>query len=633
MTAGQIPPPEAAIALSRQGLDEALLQVSARLAALADGKPPPPFRRPEHSALPRLGTIFALEAEALEVLALAAGHALDPTIAGQLAALTGGGLTPHLVEKLLGPSAWDHLAPHAPLRHWRLIEVIGNGPLHRRDLVLDERVLQALLGGGQTDIRLAGLVRMMPPSRNIDPQIADQAAQIVSVWRGASALPLILLGGPADSAKRQLAQVVAADLRLGLLHLRAEDIPADAASRAGFATLIDRELALSDAILLIETTPDTAPRAALLAEALTGPTLLAADDPPLTERVPRLRVDCHKPTEATRRAAWAEALGQRAEALGEGLDRLAGQFTLDWAGVDAALAGLAPDTRPEALEDALWDRARVEGRRGMAALAEQIPTNASWDDLVLPVDALDQLKQIEAHVRHGWRLRGDWGWGAKTLRGLGCSALFSGPSGTGKTLAAEVLAGALRLDLFRIDLSQVVNKYIGETEKNLGRIFDAAEAGGAILLFDEADALFGKRTEVRDSHDRYANQEVSYLLQRMESYQGLAILTTNFREALDKAFLRRLRFIVNFPFPDQALRSRIWAQAFPKLTPTSGLEPQKLARLSLAGGSIRSVALNAAAMAAAGPEPVTMVHIRRAVRREYAKMDKPFTAAEQGALA
>src|SRR5688572_16202689 len=177
-------------------------------------------------------------------------------------------------------------------------------------------------------------------------------------------------------------------------------------------------------------------------------------------------------------------------------------------------------------------------------------------------------------------------------RGLGVSALFSGPSGTGKTMAAEVLARELGLDLYRIDLSQVVNKYIGETEKGLRRLFDAAEGGGAILLFDEADALFGRRTEVRDSHDRYANLEVSYILQRMETFGGLAILTTNLRKNIDTAFLRRLRFVVEFPFPDPAMRRRLWERAFPAATPTTGLDPARLARLAVAGGSVRSIALN-----------------------------------------
>jgi SpoVK/Ycf46/Vps4 family AAA+-type ATPase len=192
-------------------------------------------------------------------------------------------------------------------------------------------------------------------------------------------------------------------------------------------------------------------------------------------------------------------------------------------------------------------------------------------------------------------------------------------------LAAEVLANELGLDLYRIDLSAVVSKYIGETEKNLRRVFDAAEAGGAILLFDEADALFGKRSEVRDSHDRYANIEVSYLLQRMEAYRGLAILTTNQPDALDDAFMRRIRFVVRFPFPDHAQRAEIWRRVFPAETPVSDLDDEALADLSLAGGNIRNVALFAAFLAADEGEPIGMRHIAHAAARECAKLERPLT--------
>jgi SpoVK/Ycf46/Vps4 family AAA+-type ATPase len=227
-------------------------------------------------------------------------------------------------------------------------------------------------------------------------------------------------------------------------------------------------------------------------------------------------------------------------------------------------------------------------------------------------------------------VHGDWGFAAKGERGLGISALFAGASGTGKTMAAEVLANELRLDLYRIDLSQVVSKYIGETEKNLRRVFDAADDGGAVLLFDEADALFGKRSEVKDSHDRYANIEVSYLLQRMEAYRGLAILTTNLKSAVDSAFLRRLRFVIEFPFPDATHRAEIWRRIFPAETPTKDLDVARLARLSIPGGNIRNIALQAAFLAADAGGSVTMTHLARAARSEYAKLEKPLTEAEIG---
>jgi len=276
----------------------------------------------------------------------------------------------------------------------------------------------------------------------------------------------------------------------------------------------------------------------------------------------------------------------------------------------------------------LWESCCAYSRPGLEVLAQRINPAAGWDDLILPDQQKSALKEIVMHVRQRARVYEDWGFGKKGSRGLGISALFSGESGTGKTMASEVLAKELNLDLYRIDLSQVVNKYIGETEKNLKRIFDAAEDGGAILLFDEADALFGKRSEVKDSHDRYANIEVSYLLQRMEAYRGLAILTTNMKSALDKAFMRRIRFVVHFPFPDAILRKEIWQHVFPENTPHDNLEWEKLSHMNLAGGNIRNIALSASFIAADEGVAVSMAHIAVAARNEYAKLEKPMSTGE-----
>jgi SpoVK/Ycf46/Vps4 family AAA+-type ATPase len=261
-------------------------------------------------------------------------------------------------------------------------------------------------------------------------------------------------------------------------------------------------------------------------------------------------------------------------------------------------------------------------------MAERIIPSATWDDLILPEPQVEMLHQLVSQSRHRMVVYENWGFADKGRRGLGLCALFSGPSGTGKTLAAEVLAHELKLDLYRIDLSAVVSKYIGETEKNLKQVFDAAECGGVILLFDEADALFGKRAEVKDSHDRYANIEVGYLLQRMESFQGLAILTTNFKSSLDKAFQRRLRFAVEFPFPDAAHRRAIWERVFPTQTPTYELRPERLAALNVSGGNIRNIALNAAFLAAEERQPVGMAHILKAAQMEAIKIERPIADTE-----
>jgi SpoVK/Ycf46/Vps4 family AAA+-type ATPase len=253
---------------------------------------------------------------------------------------------------------------------------------------------------------------------------------------------------------------------------------------------------------------------------------------------------------------------------------------------------------------------------------------AGWDDLVLPAAQRAVLSEIVAHVRRRSTVHDDWGFEDVLRRGLGVTALFAGGSGTGKTLAAEVLANELGLDLFVIDLSQVVNKYIGETEKNLRRVFDAAERGGAVLLFDEADALFGKRSEVKDSHDRYANIEVSYLLMRMEAYRGLAILTSNMKKSMDSAFLRRLRFVVDFPFPDASERAEIWRRVIPDRAPAEGLDTERLAQLTVSGGSIRNIALSAAFLAADEGASLQMRHLLAATRTEYLKLERSVTSAE-----
>jgi SpoVK/Ycf46/Vps4 family AAA+-type ATPase len=278
--------------------------------------------------------------------------------------------------------------------------------------------------------------------------------------------------------------------------------------------------------------------------------------------------------------------------------------------------------------DDVWDACRSLARPKLEDLAQRIVPCATWDELVLPDLQKKTLWQLATQVRHRMKVYETWGFASTGRRGLGVSALFTGVSGTGKTMAAEVLSRHLRLDLYRVDLSSVVSKYIGETEKNLKQVFDAAEDGGVLLLFDEADALFGKRSEVRDSHDRYANIEVGYLLQRMEAYQGLAILTTNLKSSMDTAFQRRLRFTVSFPFPDAAHREAIWKKVFPSATPTSNLDHRKLAQLNVTGGNIRNIALNAAFLAAESGTPVSMANLAEAARLEALKIERPLSDAE-----
>ena len=322
-----------------------------------------------------------------------------------------------------------------------------------------------------------------------------------------------------------------------------------------------------------------------------------------------------------------------AVSLPEGmLARAMGQFHLSptaIASVGRRLRDEAEENRdPDARGQALWRACKTESSAAISHLAETVVPAAGWDDLVLPSAQMALLRALAAQARHRDKVHEQWGFADKGARGLGAAALFAGPSGTGKTLAAEVIAGSLDLPLWRVDLSRMLSKWIGETEKNLASVFEAADPGGAVLLFDEADALFGKRGEVRDSHDRFANLEVSYLLQRMESYRGLAILTTNNEDALDRAFLRRLRAIVQFPFPDAKLREDIWRRAFPARTPMRELRFDKLARLQLSGGAIRNMALTAAFLAAEANDVVSMRRLWEAAQIECAKIKHPLSPAE-----
>ena len=267
-----------------------------------------------------------------------------------------------------------------------------------------------------------------------------------------------------------------------------------------------------------------------------------------------------------------------------------------------------------------------------AALATRVTPGRGWDQLVLPADSTAQLHEFVQQVRHRLRVMHDWGFG-RLGSGQGIVALFAGPSGTGKTLAAEVVAGDLGLDLYRVDLSAVVSKYIGETEKNLDRVFSDAHEAGALLFFDECDALFGKRSDVKDAHDRYANLETGFLLQRLEQHEGAVVLATNFRSNVDDAFTRRLSFAVEFPFPGEAQRLALWKGMFPAQSPLGDdVDFAFLARqFRLAGGNIRNAALAAAYLAAGDGQQITMPHVVRSLKREYQKLGRPCERNDFGA--
>jgi hypothetical protein len=341
------------------------------------------------------------------------------------------------------------------------------------------------------------------------------------------------------------------------------------------------------------------------------------------------------PTYRQRLATWRRFLRDDGQADDLDVPAVAGQFVLTSGQTRDSVASArdqAAQRGGRLRREDLFAAARLHSNPNLTGLARKIDPRFGWEDIVLPQDRLTQLQEIISTVRNRSEVLEAWGVGRKLASSRGVTVLFSGEPGTGKTMAAEILAGELGLDLYKIDLSSVVSKYIGETEKNLERIFDEAESSNAILFFDEADALFGKRSEVKDAHDRYANIEISYLLQRMEAYDGVTILATNLRANLDEAFTRRLQFAVDFPFPDEEHRLRIWLALFPPGVPRDpGIDFRNLAqRFKLAGGNIRNIIVSAAYFAAADGRQVTMDHLLHGTRRELQKMGRLVDDADFG---
>jgi hypothetical protein len=592
-------------------------------------------RLPAPAALNTLCTAFGLSNFERDVLLLCAGMELEAAFASDSAALNEPYATFGLALAALPAPHWSALLPTAPLRYWRLIEVGMGDHLTRCPVRIDESILHYLSGMPYGDDRLHGLTDPVAPTHGLPPSQQALAEQMAQVWTQGAAGAVIQLCGEAETDKTAIAAAACTLLNMGLHSLRGGDIPAVIAERESLIRLWERRAILTQSALLLDCEDlDAAEtkRAMRFVEHCQTPLLITGREPQRSRRRSLVHLTVTKPSAAEQQALWQQALGPLADHLNGQLEPLVMQFNLGLPSIRAASAQVRhpgmDQTQP--LGEVLWEACRVQARSGLDDLAQRIEPAATWEDLVLPDLHYQTLRDISAHVQHRNQVYEAWGFAKKGARGLGISALFAGMSGTGKTMAAEVLAHELKLDLYRIDLSSVVSKYIGETEKNLRRVFDAAETGGAILLFDEADALFGKRSEVKDSHDRHANIEVSYLLQRMEAYRGLAILTTNLKSALDTAFLRRIRFIVQFPFPDAVQRAEIWRRMFPKETPISNLDMTKLGKLNVAGGNIRNIALNAAFLAAAAGEPVGMHHLLAAARSEYVKLEKNLTDAEVG---
>jgi hypothetical protein len=536
-------------------------------------------------------------------------------------------------------------APDAPLVCHRLIELSARQPaqpLLARSFCLDEQIVRFLLLDDGMDSRLAELSCVESPADRQNDQLLSaeilRRLQAIAKCQSPSSIRLCF-EGPANCGQAQAVASLAAALNLSVLRadLTPSAAPAPAITDEVLFSLV-REARLRGALLHLKDMASQADASAAADFDALWTALRALPVPFVIEsecswvsgvgRPPGMvKLLFSTPAIAQREACWRQHLSKLELGTNdEWVSLLAERYRLNFSQIeDAAALGL----EGSGLED-LSLSARAQTRHVLAKLASHIQSGRDWNELILPDDAIAQLREVCSQFVHRQKVLDDWGFGRKLSYGKGINVLFTGPPGTGKTMAAEVVAKELGLDLYKIDLASVVSKYIGETEKNLERIFGAALKANAILFFDEADALFGKRSEVKDAHDRYANQEISYLLQKMEQYEGIAILATNLRQNLDEAFVRRLAFIVHFPFPDEVYRGRIWAGVWPSATPLSAdVDLMALAKhMKLSGGNIKNVGLAAAYLAAADGGVITMEHLRHASQREYQKLGKTLSPTD-----
>ncbi len=552
----------------------------------------------------------------------------------------------------------------------------GSSSRLTRLLHLDERISSYLLGSDDLPETLkpfARLVAPLPATPGMDAALMRSSSSLLEESATSAIVTairehldqaqaqriLIHITGPGGVGKHALAESICAQLDTPLLVINLAELAGLNESLEAALRLAAREALLQPAALYLEGFDRLLPYANTrleLEERIAAPaepaqlgtlmrvledfswlTFLAGEKPFAPAEGSRwqnhilLHVELPAPDDAARGALWADSLAAFGISIPPTeVDALAGRFRFTRGQIQAALQAAQDSARLKPLLErriTASDVARACRQQSgpvLVGLAQRIETRYDWHDIVLTANALAQMHEMCTQVRHRRQVYGEWGFGEKLARGNGLAALFSGPSGTGKTMAAEIIAGDLELDLYRIDLSSVVSKYIGETEKNLAKIFAEAERASAVLFFDEADALFGKRSEVKDAHDRYANIEISYLLQRIEAYEGVVILATNMKKNIDEAFIRRLHFLVDFPFPDENQRAQIWRGLFPVKAPRSpDLDFDFLAeRLPLAGGNIKNIVLHAAFLAAADGGSIGMDHIIHAAKREYDKIGR-----------
>jgi hypothetical protein len=617
------PPASSAVASARAAFDDA-----------AARRPAP--------ALVELAERVGLSRFETDMLMLLAAMEIDPGLPDLLAALPGPtslrAPSFGLAMSLFAEARWDVLSPHRPLRALRMVELHQAGPtaLLNAPLRIDERIGAFIKGINYLDERLAAMSTVVPSVASMPPS-QQAATEALTHWlKHPLSGHVLQLTGTDESSKRDVAAAAAAASGRLLLSLPAEAMPGRADDADQFVQLWTREAALLPIALLVHGIEggrgtDEDERAGQdgrrwrVLQRIGAPVLLACREALVgLEQSVVIAVDTPQADE--REALWHLALAPETPTTAprEPVRRLGEEFKLS----ASRIAGLAAAARSlsktgEGAAQTAWDVCVAHTAGELNGLAQRIVPRATIEDLQIAPQEKAQLERLINHAKHRSAALADFGFSANHSRGMGIAALFHGESGAGKTMAAEAVAQALSLALFRVDLSALISKYIGETSKNLRRTFDAAEAGGAVLLFDEADAVFSKRSEAKDSLDKHANFDTNYLLTRMENFRGVALLTTNMKHALDSAFMRRLRFVIGFPLPSVAERKAIWAGVFPQPDRVGALDLDHLARFVLTGGSIFNAALAAAHSAASEPAKIEMRHVLDAIRWELRKMERP----------
>jgi AAA+ superfamily predicted ATPase len=536
-----------------------------------------------------------------------------------------------------------HFADNAPLFKYNLLEKVTEAgpaklPLLAQTLHVDDAIVAWLLGTYQSHADLGEhAILSQPQASETDKLLAGEVQTELPPLANTDQPPLVIFYGPDQAGQRAAIRLLAAETEQPLLTVNMAAVIEAEISPLRAVRLALRDARLTGAILALTSSkawedqghipPD------ILAELCPHPNLviIAGQTRLQAGGIERDRqfvwLEFPIPTYSQRRALWLHFLGQDVSLDSLNLADLTGQFILTTGQIRDAVAtakDIAAQHHEPLQDEHLFAAARAQSSSRLAVLARKIEPRYDWLDIILPDDQRTILNEMIDTVRGRPLVLDEWGVGQKLASSSGVTALFAGSPGTGKTMAAEVIARELGLDLYKIDLSSIISKYIGETEKNLEKIFREAESSNAILFFDEADAIFGKRSEVRDSHDRYANIEISYLLQRMETYAGVTILATNLRANLDEAFTRRLQFVIDFPFPEEEYRLHIWQALFPPDVPHDPeIDFDLLARrFKLAGGNIRNIIVNATYLAAADGQAVTMEHLLHGTRRELQKMGR-----------